>query len=550
MTFCVMPTVSEAFRQSIRGPDKFYFDRKLRDMRDLGKMGESAFSQWCASAGLTANGSSVDRTGWDFFVEFEFQNNPSLEFSTIHDAAFECKVQVKSTDNNVRKLGIKLSNLKRLATVPMPAFFVFIEFDGKDCAQRVFLVHVDSSLSSKILSRLHDAEQEGASDRLHKKTMVIAYDETHLLPDVSGSSLVEAMRRHMGSSMAEYVAKKNAHLNAAGFDDGFAEFTFSASGAENIAQLIDMSIGIGTHADVSDLVAFKKRFGKKSTIPFLRESNLKIEMPDLRPTAEGTVKFKVDRIGSSFSFPAKIYISPFNPSAPPELRKGRIATEFFELIFNPFGNTCTLTASIPNKGYEIRELRNGVKFLELASIECQQVYGELVIDGLPGMKFNMDSPGMPFQFSAQLAAIEAGLKVLSFLGVSNAVRISMGQATRYGSRIIEMDYVLAADEKSFRIQIPASDVTFSSDRDIVCLSFLSTPVGDVWVGVFVTIVGKPILVDNATYNVFAVRRTIERIVVREEGEEMCSEELVAATEDIEKKYESHTVVTLFDKKAF
>ena len=99
-------------------------------MRDLGLMGESTFSLWCAEVGLIPNGSQIDKTGWDFFVEFPFDSD--LSPKKIHKPAFECKVQVKATDKNDRKLSITLSNLRRLITAQMPAFFVFIEFD-KNC---------------------------------------------------------------------------------------------------------------------------------------------------------------------------------------------------------------------------------------------------------------------------------------------------------------------------------------------------------------------------------------------------------------------------------
>lgn len=44
-------------------------------MRDLGLMGESTFSLWCAEVGLIPNGSQIDKTGWDFFVEFPFDSD-------------------------------------------------------------------------------------------------------------------------------------------------------------------------------------------------------------------------------------------------------------------------------------------------------------------------------------------------------------------------------------------------------------------------------------------------------------------------------------------
>lgn len=194
-------------------------------------------------------------------------------------------------------------------------------------------------------------------------------------------------------------------------------------------------------------------------------------------------------------------------------------------------------------------LRNAIKFLELISISGQHIYAEFRVDKLPLMKFEIKSPGLQFAFSHELAAVEAGLGLLSRLCISDSIQITLAQATRYASRILEMDQVLGADAKSFRIQIPASDVTLAA-KEIVCFSFFSTPVGGIWIGTFVTIIGKPILADGI-YNVFATDRTIERVVVREQGEVVPRDDLIAAALEIEQKYEGqYDVVTLFDKNLF
>lgn len=44
-------------------------------MRDLGQLGESTFAMWCAQVGLIANGSAIDKTGWDYYVEFPISSN-------------------------------------------------------------------------------------------------------------------------------------------------------------------------------------------------------------------------------------------------------------------------------------------------------------------------------------------------------------------------------------------------------------------------------------------------------------------------------------------
>lgn len=136
-------------------------------MRDLGGMGESFFDFWCRREGLTINPSIVDKTGWDYLVEFPFSSSPTT--MNLHKSAPECKIQVKATDSKNRKLAIKLSNLRRLATSKTPTFIVFIEFSGKNHPENIFVVHLDSRLIFNILKRVYEVEKNGDTVNLHKK---------------------------------------------------------------------------------------------------------------------------------------------------------------------------------------------------------------------------------------------------------------------------------------------------------------------------------------------------------------------------------------------
>ena len=515
-------------------------------MRNLGRMGESVFSQWCASAGLTANNSSVDETGWDFFVEFDFHSKTSPQFSTVHEAAFECKVQVKATDKQARKLAIKLSNLKRLATAPMPAFFVFIEFDGGESAQRAFLVHVDEAMSFDILRRLHEEEERGGADLLNKKTMTINYDSSHMLESPSGAALRSAMRVHMGPSMSDYVTRKNAHLNAAGFEDGFAQMTISAEGPENMSKLVNMSLGLEKDADISSMVGFKQRFGRKSLLPFVDEENVKLGMPDLKPSFEGSLRCRTDKLGPSLTFPAKVYFSPFNPIVPEEMRRARIAVEFFDLVFNPFTNESTYKFSFDEKPMSLGMLKDALKFMEMLAKPAQRIYSELTVGQRSMMQFEIASPGMPFKLGTELDAVEAAARIISLLGISSNVQMSLAQASRHASRWIEMEKVLLADTKQLMLEIPGYQTPSSGRESLVCLSFFTTPVGNINVGVFMTMIGKPLPADDG-HALLPERKNIERIVICEPGEQINSEDLVAAAIAIAQKYASeHEVTMLFE----
>lgn len=520
-------------------------------MRDIGRMGESAFGHWCASAGLTANNSHVDQTGWDYFVEFDFSAKSQTMYSAIHDAAFECKVQVKSTDKKDRKLQIKLSNLRRLVTAPMPAFFVFIEFDGKENPQRVFVVHINEAISHQVLERLDDSERKGQTENLHKKSMTVKYDESHMLSEATGEELKRSMVKCMGTSMASYVAKKNEFLQGAGFEDGYAHGVFASEGPENIEKLIDMSIGTVGQADVSKFTIYKKRFGKKHSNPLLVESDAKLEMPDLKPTAEGSIRFRTDKLGASFSFPVKFYVSPFNSMAPEELRKVRIAGDFFDIVVKPFTGSSKFSFHFSENSSELRTLRDALKYLEALSAPAQRIYCELALTSMRSFEFETTSLGRVFEFSKELEAVEASFKILTKLNISNLPSASLAEISRNASRILEMSTVLNANPGSLRVDMPPFERPYDIDKKFACLSFLSTPIGGMVVGVFAIMVGTPMKIASQGLTLFPEKIIIERTIVRDRGDKIPGADLIKAATDIEIKYGAdYQVVTIFDKNEF
>ncbi|MBV7539216.1 hypothetical protein KW842_25940 [Duganella sp. sic0402] len=524
-------------------------------MRDLGKMGESFFSLWSSSAGMVANPSQIDRDGWDFLVEFAGESDPDDILSGIHLSSFTCKVQIKSSDNQNRKLSIKLSNLHRLATTPMPAFLVFIEFDGKESAQRVFVRHVDHDLIRVILSRVHDEEQRQERHLLHKKRLTVSYDESHMLPAVSGKALADSMRHHIGADMAAYVASKIDYLGMVGFEDGHAVVEFSSQNTEDVTKLINMSLGLGDSVEIAELVTYKKRFGKKSALPHRNDHNVRLEMPHLEPTCQGLLRCRTDKLGPSHAFQVKMYSSPFNRSVPEHYRRTRLACDFFDLIFNPFDLSQPLTfatapsAALHARQIEIRELSRLLEFLSLLSTAGQRTRVEFLVDTKVLMTFNMTSPGMCFPLKEELAAIECGIRVLDKLRIMIPVHISLDQAWHFATRLGEMDKILNTDVLSFKLDIPPSEQLAQLRREWACLHFLTTPVGNVWIGVFAIVIGKPLLNADGGFTVYSTKKELVKTVVRSDGEQIPREDLMTAIDEIDAEYNaSYDVVLAFDPR--
>lgn len=513
-------------------------------MRDLGKMGESAFNQLCASAGLAANGSSVDKTGWDFLIEFDFPTDYFSENRSIHHSAHECKIQVKSPDKRDRKIPVKLSNLKRMATSAQPAFFVFLEYDGEENPQAIFLVHVDFLHISRILDKLQEVENLGENHKLNKKTMTITYDESNRLPSISGQSLALKIRDHIGPNMAEYINRKNSYLEYVGFEDGFAEIEFVINDAENLSKLIDSSIGIESEANVTDLIGFKKRFGRKKDNPFINEKKIKLEIVDLKPNHEVILKITTQNLGSAFSFPSRLFVSPFLDNLPHELRKSRLECDFFSFVLNPYKNQCVFSTNFQNNQFEIQGLNKQLKFLREISKTGQGFEAIFIVENMPPLKFQLTSPGMKFNFDNEILAIEAGIRLISKLEIYNTVTISTAQLTDHSDRIINFEKIVGGENKAFRIEIPAQDFSLPMEKDIAFIDFFATPIGDIRIGAFTSMIGKAFKNDDESFTIYGTQTIVEKIVVREQSECVSKETLETELKLIIERYNcTHSVVT-------
>lgn len=517
-------------------------------MRDLGQMGESTFSLWCADAGLIPNGSRIDKTGWDFFVEFPFDSG--LSPTEIHRSAFECKVQVKSTDKNERKLSIALSNLRRLITAQMPAFFVFIEFDGKSTAQRAFVVHVDNELISNVLKRLHEVEQSDEDNNLNKRTMTISYDESHRLNNLDGVSLKESFSSLIGNNIAEYISRKKSFLESTGFEDGFAQITFTTEGVDNLRTLIDVSLGIEKQVDISNFRGVDTRFGIASKTPFVDCEGGKLEMPNLKPNAEGVVRFKEDKLSSGLSFNSKLYISPFNAMVPDELKKIKVEGEFFDLKFNPYVGFASYSFSFgEGVRLEVRKFRDAIKLLNLLSTSGKKIYAELIFDGFPKLEFGVGCKEQNFNFSKELKALESAVKLMSDFDVSETVDISFNEISKYATEICQFHGIIESSPNMFKVEFGVDGKGFDSNKKAACIFLVTAPIGSHIFGILIVLTGFVKEFEHERFRLITNDVVIEKRILSGKDNAISKENLIAAIEGVKEKYSSeYSIVTMFDKK--
>lgn len=505
-------------------------------MRDVGSMGESTFSLWCAEAGLVSNPSSIDKTGWDYFVEFPFVPRAGA-FADMQPCPIECKVQVKSTDRSDRKVSVSLANMWRLVKAQMPSFFVFFQFDGLASAQAAYVLHVDNILIEKVLRRIRSAEQQGEVDRIHKKTITIAFGDEHRLPRMDGLALKKVVESCVPEGMEVYVKKKREYVNSVGFENGVAQITFKTIGEENLKQLIDVSLGIADSVQVENFEFLHSRFGIKMKDPILQDASLSLEMLDIKPNASGFIRFKEDEISPSISFKCSIYISPLSALLPKELVKFRVHGDFFDFQLMPFAGKAEYSFSVDGAGLSLHELHKAVKLFHWLATSLNSIYAELDFEGFPKLKFKTGKADVDYSWREDLVAVENAIFIANKFGLESEFKISLNDIRVYSESLYQFHLMLNPKLPSLRAEFDLEGVELSLAKKMCCLVFLSCRFWGAVLGVVVAMIGKPSKIGMKRYQLIPDKAAIDKKFACYGVEAIDQVALVEEMDLLAKKYE-------------
>lgn len=346
-------------------------------MRDVGQMGESSFENWCAAVGITANKSNIDKYGWDYYVEFP----TSYDENIFHDEqlpAIDCKIQVKSTDGNERKVQVKLSSLDRLVKAQMPTFYCFIEFNNKACAQTVYLVHVGKDLIAKTLNRIRKNDVNGRK-KLNKLTMAIRFSDADKLLTTDGESLKSLILKYVPDGMVKYGRWKNKILETIGYESGSRSLNVSFK-EEMIPKFVDMSIGLGGTVKVEDFQVFESRFNIVSNEPLVDEKHGgEISFGDIPPASSVSVCFRTEEFSPGVIFDAEVYPSGLNNVFPDEFKKVRIGARFFDIFIQASPLVANIKfKNLPDVNAPLEELHKYYELMKTLNNSTSDLYFEIM----------------------------------------------------------------------------------------------------------------------------------------------------------------------------
>jgi hypothetical protein len=422
-------------------------------MRDIGGAGESFFGAWCASAGMTANRSESDVHGWDMLIEVDYSGD-SLHPLHLHEGMSECKIQIKSTDGQKRHVDVELSNLKKLATTLMPAFYVLLEFDGNHTPVKAFIKHIDQPKITKILRRIREVTAADPKAKLNKKKMRVHFeDEIYPLTPIELKSKIQ---NYIGKSNSAYVRTKSAFLSTTGFDGPTHKINFSIKDQTQLQRLIDANLGQSEQIQVQvhDVSAFVTRFGVSTEIPELKTATAIMRFENIEPQIRGKMTFRNARTGYSASFDADIYRG-ISDLVPLNYRKLRLVSGLLEFTLTGDRKANLLVNLSSNEKYELEEL---LKLLKVCTALATHDDMELNIQIANQCgTLNLHSPRGFEDCSHQLLLIEDFLQIKNYFSWHDALPLNMEQVESQAEEVVRAKNLIFRDPRDLTLNFPAAE---------------------------------------------------------------------------------------------
>ncbi|PWE46189.1 hypothetical protein C9I50_00465 [Pseudomonas prosekii] len=443
-------------------------------MRDLGEAGEAAFSAWCAISGITANKSIKDRHGWDVFIEFESELDPCDAFE-MHEPLIECKVQIKSTDARKRALPVTLSNLKAMATTPIPSFYVLLEFDESEAPVRAFVLHVGDDLISEILSRIRKSTRRNPTNNLHKKTMQLKFPSNTEVVPLSAANIKLAIIKAIGKSAASYSKKKLSFLASSGFEEKSHVVNFTLEGAENFEEFVKMQLGYSGKTEVQNISSHVTRFGVSNENLLFRSETAILQITHVSPDGRGFIEFKDRATGLNLSFPMELFRGGLASWIPEHHKKLRISTDRLDIQISRQLKKLLINfnfnADVP---YEVSEQIKFYKFCSMLD-KPENVSVNIIMDGhsLKGKLNNENSVTMEHEdYSMVITTLKSLQSIQSHFEFHGALHISLTELQNNKKLILNYAKILRPDtsEITFRLNIPES---MQSEKNVECIHVIA-----------------------------------------------------------------------------
>jgi hypothetical protein len=269
----------------------------------LGKKGETRFSDLCIDAGLIPNQSDWDRKGWDFVVDWPQHAVSAYDQRPMPLSAL---VQLKTVWIGATSVSLRLSSAEHIARDIKPAFICILEIGNDLNVEGLRLIHVAGEFLAKILRKLRQARIDGTAPNTLEIDAGFSTFATVLEPN--GIALKTAMEAAIGASMSGYASAKHSELQNLGYTDG--NFRLSGTLAPTDSDhLVEAFLGLRP-INFLDTTGAETRFNLEIPYPELTVDKAVIKLqPEPFDTCE--IRIRPGDMAPVLRFYGKMYRAPY-----------------------------------------------------------------------------------------------------------------------------------------------------------------------------------------------------------------------------------------------
>lgn len=297
-------------REAAKSP---FMPREILRSDPLGIKGESRFQEICADAGLICNKSTWDRTGWDYIVEFGFEEATSARPLDSRSTPLSSHVQVKTLLAHNDRVKISLSAAERLAKEVKPAFVYVFKVVGTEITD-AFLIHIIDDPLASILKRLRREHASRNAAQINKKDISFGASVVGARIEPTGKALRGAIQAACGPRLDAYATRKMSQLNQLGFEPFPYKGTLRFRQLRGLDKLVDVFLGLERNIEIDRLEAFEVRFGIPLPLRQFAPATQTVSI-DPQPFDSCTITVRNDELGLPSVFKAKLFV-PAIPNLP------------------------------------------------------------------------------------------------------------------------------------------------------------------------------------------------------------------------------------------
>jgi hypothetical protein len=303
-------------------------------IRLISKKGENQVKTWAGDLNWVASPPDEDLKGWDFLIEFDAQRTGHLD---ERPAGFSCRVQVKATAANRRRIPIKLDNWERMAKDSEPWFCVVLQYTSARTSPRLkaaYVVHIGEAHISKTLCRLRELGLN-KDELLHKHTMDLEWTADDRLSKLTHEKFGDAIQRHLGPDPRIYRKNKEKILAEVGYDTRRHAITlqFKSKPLETQEhELVNAILGLQSQVDIEVASVSEIRFGIHREKAIYKNLTVQFSLPQDAGIESSLTLIDLDSFESARLCGRVVSSDLISPEIRPENRRNIIRGKFWDII--------------------------------------------------------------------------------------------------------------------------------------------------------------------------------------------------------------------------